>query len=393
MRPSTCARSVRSRRCAFSSVYVVLLLLPLIGFASLAVDMGRVRLARANLQAGADASARAGVSGLPVGTSTAQSRAVTFAADNTCLNAPIAVSAATDVELGTWDPAKRKFTAIVSTGKANDPIRTANAVHVTAYRTASRNGAVRLAVAAIIGKPTADVSTDAVAYITGGPTRFGIVALDSFSAKGNNVTIDSYNAATETYPGVGGFNSNASLASNGGIDMGNGDVYGDVRAGIGQSISQGPNSEITGWRNDLDQTLVYPPATVPANAVPLPSASPIPAGTYKTANLSGNLTFSGAVTIYVTGNVDLKGNTKVLTSGNLPANLEIDVVGSGSVDLGGKSMMYAHVYAPQSDIIMHGTPGFFGWLVGKTVTLKGTSDIHYDESIQNMTPYKISLVK
>jgi hypothetical protein len=234
--------------------------------------------------------------------------------------------------------------------------------------------------------------TDAVAYITGGPTRFGIVALDSYDSKGNKATIDSYDAAAETYTGAGGFNANALLASNGDIDLGNGDVYGDARAGVGKSASLGPNAQVTGWRDNLDQALVYPPATVPADAVPLPSQSPVPAGTYVTDKLGGDLTFSGAVKIYATGNVNLKGN-KVLTSGNLPANLEIYVVGNGKVDFGGNSTMYAHVYAPQSDVVIHGTRGYYGWLVAKKVTLKGTSDIHYDESIQDMTPYRISLAR
>jgi hypothetical protein len=311
----------------------------------------------------------------------------------------VAVRAAADVEYGIWHTDTRTLEVLTTNGGVNDPLRTANAVHVIARRSAARNNGVPLTITVVVnGATSADVAADAIAYITGGPTRFGIVALDQYSANGNGASIDSYNAATETYPGVGGPNANATLVSNGPIDLGNGNVDGDARAGLGQPLKMGPNAVVTGWRDNMDQVLSYPPATVPADAVPLPSGSPIPGGSpgspvdYTVGDLGGDLTFSGSARVYVTGNLNLKGN-RVITTDSLPANLEIYVVGSGKVDLGGNSEMYAHIYAPQSDVIIHGTPGFYGWLVGKTVTLKGTSKIHYDESIQDMTPYRISLVK
>ena len=65
-----------------------------------------------------------------------------------------------------------------------------------------------------------------------------------------------------------------------------------------------------------------------------------------------------------------------------------------SVDVGGNSELSAHIYAPLSDVRLHGTPGFYGWVIGKTLEMLGNSEIHYDESIPMVSgPYTITLVK
>jgi hypothetical protein len=89
----------------------------------------------------------------------------------------------------------------------------------------------------------------------------------------------------------------------------------------------------------------------------------------------------GVTTVYVTGDIKIDGG--VTFGSTNPANVKIIKVGPGSVDLGGGSAWYAEVYAPQADVKFHGTNsgGFYGSLVGLTLTVDGNSQIHYDESV------------
>src|SRR4051812_45254210 len=54
------------RRRGFSIVYIPVILLLLIAFVAMAVDTGRIRLAKAQLQGASDAAALAGASGVPL---------------------------------------------------------------------------------------------------------------------------------------------------------------------------------------------------------------------------------------------------------------------------------------------------------------------------------------
>src|SRR3954453_18283413 len=70
------------RRRGLSMLYVVVMLTALIGFVSMAVDVGRVRLARTQLQTATDASARAAADSLPISTQTVINNATEAAASN-----------------------------------------------------------------------------------------------------------------------------------------------------------------------------------------------------------------------------------------------------------------------------------------------------------------------
>jgi hypothetical protein len=52
-----------------------------------------------------------------------------------------------------------------------------------------------------------------------------------------------------------------------------------------------------------------------------------------------------------------------------------------------------HLYAPQSAVTFTGTSDFYGWIVGKSITFKGTTNLHYDESLHDTTPFTASLVQ
>ena len=79
----------------------------LMGFASFAVDVGRMQLTKVELQNALDAAARYGVTGLS--DNSAASKAVSAAAQNRVLNRAMTLSAA-DVVSGRYDDATRLFT-------------------------------------------------------------------------------------------------------------------------------------------------------------------------------------------------------------------------------------------------------------------------------------------
>src|SRR5687767_3013704 len=115
----------RSRR-GVSVVLVVIVLAVLIGFASLAVDVGRVRVVKVQLQTAADAAATAGASGIEMfpsrGVIEPEERAYEAAAANFSLDqrdsdgrrqdSSIELIVDEDVQLGRWDDVTREFTKL-----------------------------------------------------------------------------------------------------------------------------------------------------------------------------------------------------------------------------------------------------------------------------------------
>jgi Flp pilus assembly protein TadG len=137
-------------------VFVVLILVGLIGIMALAVDMGYLYVVRAKLQATAEASALAGASALGLNETTVRQRALDYAAKNTVGGTPVALQDQ-DIQLGQWNYAARTFNPTAGTNL------TPNAVHVTAQLAKSRNNAVGLFFAPILGINTADVGASATA--------------------------------------------------------------------------------------------------------------------------------------------------------------------------------------------------------------------------------------
>lgn len=406
MRPISHSRRGSTRReRGLSIIYVVMLLLILCFFVSIGVDMGRVRVAKSQLQTAADAAVLAGVQALPSADhDDAIDQAVEVAARNTVDGTAVTLWAGQDVEFGLYRVSTRTYTRVGDDEPGFSEVRpsAANAIKITAPRTAARGNPVNLLFARAVGRDTFDVVASATAVVTGGPTRFGIVGLDWVRANGNFAQIDSYD------PSLGSYESqprrhNGTVASNGNIDLGNGDVFGDARPGMTGELFQAPNSVVTGWTAPLDFPLVFPPPSIPAGTTNLgdyrPGKAAVLAGgtaenptLYRASGFSTNktLAITGAVEMYVTGDVDLRG-ASIVNSG-LPANLKIFVVGSGFVDIGGNSKLYAQIYAPKSDITLHGTPGFYGALIGKTLDIRGTSDIHYDESVAPLNSPRRSML-
>ena len=152
-----------SRRRGMSLIYVTIISIVLMGFVSMAVDLGRVQLAQTQLQAATDAAARYGALGLQNilwGNSAAGANAITAAASNTVDGSPLVLQNS-DVQVGIWDSSAHTFTPV------SDPT-TANAVRVTAYRNAARGSAIPMTFLRAVGRTSFDIQATSVALLTPG---------------------------------------------------------------------------------------------------------------------------------------------------------------------------------------------------------------------------------
>ena len=142
-------------------VWVALAFLVLLGMAALTIDVGRLVLAKQELQDVADAAALGAVGQLRMGMDEAAAKqvAVDIAASNTVLGQPVVLNPATDVQIGGWDSAQQ---CIVPWS----PAFTFMAVAVTARRTRdSGSGPVEMPFSRGFGLPSVDIWAEAAAGI------------------------------------------------------------------------------------------------------------------------------------------------------------------------------------------------------------------------------------
>ncbi len=399
-------------------VWLGMTMVVLLGFVALGLDIGRMQLARTELQTAADAAARAAVWPVPqLQFANGAARAQSIIDANDAGGGPIGFDMAdSDLEYGIWWRNSRTFEALPQGLWSR-----ANAARVRTHRSDTRDNPLPMGFATMVGFDEANISAFAVAQIRGGRTGggsggVGIFGIDWVRTNGTTRT-DSYD------PNNAG--SGGGIGSNGYIEIiGTTWIDGGTHAGPDGDTSPEtdyldiwPNADVTGWQAPLDEEAYFPPVTAPAtyNNQPLKDAGVltaqndvsvngkqtmvIPGGTPENPNIylirnldvkaNQTITINGAVEFYVTGWVDMTGNVLVNningTSNPLPSNFKIFVIGDGDVDLGGGSAMYGHIYAPESDVVLHGTGnefGLFGGVVGKTVDIKGNSAIHVDENIK-----------
>src|SRR5438067_13808656 len=98
-------RPRRPQRLGIGLIWAMVVMIALCALASLAVDYGRVQLAKTELLRGADAAARAAVASIARGVTAAQNAAISTAALNKCDGTSIALTTA-DMELGMFDTSK-----------------------------------------------------------------------------------------------------------------------------------------------------------------------------------------------------------------------------------------------------------------------------------------------
>jgi Flp pilus assembly protein TadG len=150
----------RSRRRGIAIIYGILSLIAMLGFCSLAVDLGRVQTAKTELRRAADAAARAGAAYIPQGTSAVQSAAIAIAAQNKCDGASVVLTDS-NISVGIWNTSTGTFS---TSGTANNTT-TFNAVQVTALRTKANGNPIPLLFGSILGASTCNVTATSVAAL------------------------------------------------------------------------------------------------------------------------------------------------------------------------------------------------------------------------------------
>src|SRR5437868_5923487 len=99
-------------------LYAVVMVAALAAFCSLAVEWGRVQVAKTELQRGADAAARAAAGTIASGVTAAQDAAISIAAANSCDGTSISLNRSNDIEFGAWNSSTHTFTVL--TGPAQN---------------------------------------------------------------------------------------------------------------------------------------------------------------------------------------------------------------------------------------------------------------------------------
>jgi hypothetical protein len=277
-----------------------------------------------------------------------------------------------------------------------------------------------------------------------------IMSVGALDLNNQNIVIDSYDSSDPTKSTNGLYDvtkrqENGDISTDGSIlDAGNAQVHGDVATNAGHATGI---ANITG----VERTDFYE-EPIPVSAPSWPAINPDPSVVTNTTtinasatqgtsasryilssiNISGGktLTIAGAAdgsrtyaeiyvtgdisvggqsqivvqpgvtaTIYFAGNVDVAGNGMV-NSNNQPGDLQLyGIQPSGSsgmhVKLGGNGQITASVYAPGHDVTIDGggTSGhIFGSAIGKSVTMTGVTNLHYDEALSGtgkINNYKI----
>lgn len=152
--------------------------------------------------------------------------------------------------------------------------------------------------------------------------------------------------------------------------------------------------------NNSSQTLTLAGPTN-ADGTPKTKADGTPVDSYIEIHVTGEITVSGNgeievapgvhATIYFDKSVDITGNGLV-NSNNQPANLLLygvqpDPNVTRTVKLAGNAELTAAVYAPGHVVEVRGggstskSGNVFGSIVGKTVTMNGVTNLHYDEAL------------
>jgi Flp pilus assembly protein TadG len=389
----------RRQPSGFAAIYTVIILIALCGIVSLGVDLGRVQLAKAELQTAADAAARAAAVGISTSANQAIADAVAVAAANKCDGSAVVLNAGADVELGTWNSGTKTFTAL-SGAAANS----ATAVRVTTRRLASRGTAIPLVFAKVVGRQSCDVKAVAIASASGAAGTAGFVGLNGITMN-NNGFFGSYLSSTSTNPTQATAASKARVGTNGTITVKNNNtVRGDVQLGPAGAISG--SLAVSGATSHLSSTIPAPaspswnPSTNPggiAQNYTVNSATTLPGGTYwfTALTLNANLSFSAPATVYVNGNITI--DAALTASGSVPANLKIYQLGSSRTFGDSKNnsiSVTAVVEAPGANLVSKNKLTFKGAGTFGTITAKNSADFFCDEAVSaSGTSRSIALVQ
>ncbi len=277
-----------------------------------------------------------------------------------------------------------------------------------------------------------------------------IFAVGDLNLNNQNIVVDSYDSRDPAKSTLGLYDvnkrqENGNITTDGNlIQAGNAHIYGDVATNSGTVTGV---SNVTGvQRTDFYQAPIPIGEPVWLSINPLPFsvtggasliASAIQGAALSryrlsTISLSGSqtLTLVGSPTgtptyieLYVTGDISVAGTSQIILGPGVKAKIyfsgNVDIAGKGvlnpanqpsdlllygvqptgsvtpHVNLGGNGEITAAVYAPGYDVTVNGggsSGHVFGSVVGKTVTMTGVTNLHYDEALASsgiINNYKI----
>jgi PilX N-terminal len=164
-----------------------------------------------------------------------------------------------------------------------------------------------------------------------------------------------------------GFGSNINIWTNGSTPL----VLGDVTLSAGTNL-----------------TIAYTSGGVPTTGAAVINVNSITMTGNSSINISAPMT---SVVMNVAGKtatgdlatpIDFAGGT-IANASYDPSKFQILYAGSGTVKVTGGAAASATVYAPNADIVKHGSGGFYGSLLGRTFTDQAgsNSSVHYDRSL------------
>jgi hypothetical protein len=204
MKPVIANKAGSHTRRGSAIIYSTVLMVAMMAFVAFAVDIGRARVAKVELQRAADSAAIYGADGLTKNLSQGQLKqhCVDAAADNKCDGQSVVLNPAQDVEWGTWDPSTRTFTPV------SDPAG-ATAIRITARRTSANGNPIPTVFARVLGRTSFDVTAVSIAarghviaptvQANGSPWLAGMPAGSTVPATGGNPTPAT---APQNAPGV-----------------------------------------------------------------------------------------------------------------------------------------------------------------------------------------------
>lgn len=244
----------------------------------------------------------------------------------------------------------------------------------------------------------------------------GLVGLDSAYVGATKAVVDSFDSTQGYASSIG---SNAMILSNGLIEIAGAKIYGGVQS-TGGAVTVALGSQVSG--NVTAATTITNAGTINGTQLPglgsaplvgnaVPPCSPFTAnpsitggkftyangdltlasgatftfanGSYCFRNLTvaGNATLrvNGPVTIRLTGVLNTAGGSMVNAT-QVPSKLQFasSYNGINGVTIAGNTAAYLSIYAPKTSVTVTGGSPVFGALLGKTLTITGNSQVHYD---------------
>ena len=266
-----------------------------------------------------------------------------------------------------------------------------------------------------------------------------IFSVGSLNLNNQNIVIDGYDSTDPAKSTNGLYDvtkrqNTGNIATDGNlIQAGNAYIYGDVSTNSGTVTGvanitgvqrtdfwqdpipiAAPNwSSITAMPSTINGTSTLNAATVQGTSSSRYRLSGISLSGNQTLTIAGNANGSPSyVEIYVTGDISVSGNAQIVLGNGVQAKIyfqgNVDIAGKGMlnpanqpadlllygiqptggvtphVNLGGNGQITAAVYAPDYDVTVNGggsSGHVFGSVVGKTVSMNGVTNLHYDAAL------------